>query len=289
MLDNDGAHQAGRFIDVALDGDSCDHVAEFNLAAFISQNWNVVRVPLHEGFTLLHLGAVIFRNHRADDHVVTLELAAFSVMDADRSVFGQDDPTAVQRLDGAQIVELHPTVVLGFDNWLFKCLARGSADVECPHRQLRSRFANRLGSDNSDCFAHFDELTGGEIASVTHPANPAPAFAGQHGTNLQGLHADALQVSGDLLVDELVRFDNLLLLLDRVRNRLATHAADDALAKVDDFFVALINRADDDSVNRAAILYVDDHVLGRINELAGQVTGVGGFQRRIGQTFTRAV
>src|SRR5207248_6013765 len=114
-------------------------------------------------------------------------------------------------------------------------------------------FADGLGGNNADCFAHFDELPSREIASVTHPANPAPAFAGQHGANLQRLHADALQVSGDLLVDQLVRFDNLLLLLDRIGNRFATHATDDTLAKVDHFFVALINWADDDSVNRAAI------------------------------------
>ena len=39
----------------------------------------------------------------------------------------------------------------------------------------------------------------------------------------------------------------------------------------------------------AAIVLVDDDVLRRIDELAGQVTGVRGLQRGIGQTFAGAV
>ena len=36
-------------------------------------------------------------------------------------------------------------------------------------------------------------------------------------------------------------------------------------------------------------IFVDDHVLRRVDEFAGQITGVRGLQRRIGQTFARAV
>src|SRR5262249_45144549 len=98
----------------------------------------------------------------------------------------------------AQIVELHATVVLRLDDRLFECLARRSADVECPHRELRSRLADGLGGDNSDRFAHLDELSGSEVASVAHCANATTAFASQHRTNLQGLNADALQLSRNL-------------------------------------------------------------------------------------------
>ena len=58
VLDNDRSHQAGGFIDIALDRDSRDHIAKFNLAGFISQNRHVVRIPLHESFSLLHAGSV---------------------------------------------------------------------------------------------------------------------------------------------------------------------------------------------------------------------------------------
>ena len=61
VLDDDRAHQAGRFVDFALHRDARDHVAEFDLAGFVGKNRNVVRIPLHEGFALLHLAAVGLR------------------------------------------------------------------------------------------------------------------------------------------------------------------------------------------------------------------------------------
>src|SRR5215471_19653232 len=124
-------------------------------------------------------------------------------MNADRPVLAQYDPTAVQCLHRAQIIELHATVVLRFDDRLFKCLACRSTDVECPHRELRSRFTDGLGGDNSDRFAHLDELTAREVTAVTHSTNAAAAFASQHRANLQRFNADALQVCRNLLVDEL--------------------------------------------------------------------------------------
>ena len=61
VLDDDRAHHAGRFVDVAFDGDARDHVAEFDLARLFGQNRNVVRIPLHEGLALLHARPVRLR------------------------------------------------------------------------------------------------------------------------------------------------------------------------------------------------------------------------------------
>src|SRR4029077_1472421 len=115
------------------------------------------------------------------------------------------------------------------------------------------------------------------------------AFAGQNRADLQTLNADTLQLPSDLLVDELVRFNNLLLLVDRVGNGFAADATDDSLAKIDDFLVTLVNRANDDAVDRAAIFHVDDDVLCGVNQLTGKVTRVGSFERGIGQTFAGAL
>ena len=120
---------------------------------------------------------------------------------------------------------------------------RRAADVECPHRQLRSGLADRLRSNDADCFAQLHELARGKIAAIAHRANAATALAGKHRTNLQALYADSLKLRRDLLVDELVCLDDLLLLVDRVYDRLATDAPNDALAEIDDFLFAFINRA----------------------------------------------
>ena len=98
VLDDDRAHQAGRFIDVALDRHACNHVAEFDLAGLVRQNRHVVRIPLHERFALLHLGAVRLRDNRADDDIVALQLAAVGVVHADGAVLVQHDPAAVRAL-----------------------------------------------------------------------------------------------------------------------------------------------------------------------------------------------
>ena len=63
VFDNHCAHQAGCFIDIALDRDPSDHVAEFNLAAPVGQNRDVVRIPLNERLAFFHIRAVVLRNH----------------------------------------------------------------------------------------------------------------------------------------------------------------------------------------------------------------------------------
>ena len=97
------------------------------------------------------------------------------------------------------------------------------------------------------------------------------------------------KLSCDLLVDVLVCLDDLFLFFHRVADCFAAHTPYDALAKVDDFLVAFVNRAHHDSVYGSAIVPNDDHILRRIHEFAGEITGVRSFQRRIGKTFARTV
>src|SRR5205807_881855 len=52
--------------------------------------------------------------------------------------------------------------------------------------------------------------------------------------------------------------------------------------RVDDGF-------DVDAIGGTAVVLVDDHVLRHVHEAASQVAGVGGFERRVGETFARAV
>ncbi len=58
VLDDDRAHQAGRFVDFRFIVTPCDHVVEFDLAGFLGKNRHVVRIPLHEGLALLDRAAV---------------------------------------------------------------------------------------------------------------------------------------------------------------------------------------------------------------------------------------
>ena len=101
VLDDDGAHQAGRFIDIALDRYARDHVAEFDLTALVGKNRHVVRIPLHERLALFDGRFLGFGNNRANNNIIALEFASFRVVHADRAVLVQDDPTAVEGLHSA--------------------------------------------------------------------------------------------------------------------------------------------------------------------------------------------
>ena len=122
-----------------------------------------------------------------------------------------------------------------------KVWRRRSTDVERAHGQLRSGFADGLRGDDADRFAEFHELAGGKVAPVAMRANAASAFAGQHRTNLELLDADFLDRRGVGFVDELIRLDDFLL-RDRIDDRFATDATDDARREIDDFFVAFVDR-----------------------------------------------
>src|SRR5579884_2821764 len=289
MLDDHCAHESGRFIHLAFDGDSSNHVAEFDLAAVLGEDGDVVRIPLDEGFTFLDRSAIVLGNHGADDDVVTLQLAAFLVVHADRAVFVQHDPTTVQRLHGSQIIEPDRAVVFGFDDRLLEGLAGGATDVEGAHGQLRAGLADGLSGDDAHSFAQLHKFARREVASVTHGANAPAAFAGQHGTDFELFNADALQFGSDLLVDVLVDLDDFSLLINWVGDRFAAHAADDALAKIDHFLVALVNGTHHDAVDGAAILFGDDDVLGGVHEFARQISGIGRVEGGIGETLAGAV
>ena len=68
-----------------------------------------------------------------------------------------------------------------------------------------------------------------------------------------------------------------------------SHTAEHAVAKRLDDFAAFHQRRDLDTVHGAAIFFANDRVLRDVDETPGQVTGIGSFQSRIGQTFTGAV
>src|SRR6476659_5583866 len=105
-------------------------------------------------------------------------------MHTDGTVLVQNNPAAVERLHGPQVVELNRAVVLRFDDRLFEGLARRSSDVERPHRQLRSRLTNALRRDDADGFAEFDELSGGMVSAVALGSNTVSAFTREHRSNL---------------------------------------------------------------------------------------------------------
>ena len=98
-----------------------------------------------------------------------------------------------------------------------------------------------MGCDNPYRFAKLNELAHSQIAPIAHCADAPATLTGKNRTNLQALDAHSLKIRSDLFIDQLIRFDDLLLFVHRISDRFAAYASDNALTKIDYFFVALVN------------------------------------------------
>src|ERR1700694_4389487 len=58
-------------------------------------------------------------------------------------------------------------------------LARDASGVEGPHGELGAGFANGLGGDDTDSFAHLDPAPGGQGLAVAGGTDPVLGLAGQ--------------------------------------------------------------------------------------------------------------
>src|SRR5262249_16352757 len=90
--------------------------------------------------------------------------------------------------------------------------------------------------------------------------------------------------------DHLVFIDDGDFLVVHARgDRVPADAAANRLAQAALDFLALVDRSLGDPLRGAAILRGDDHVLGDVGELAGEVAGVGGLEGGVGQALAGAV
>src|SRR6185312_13006493 len=189
VFDDDHRFLLRLLIDFLLHGDTFDDVVEFHLARFLRENRDVVRIPLHEGFSLLDLLAVRHGNDRADDHGVVFQFAAVLGEQRNAAVFVEDNVVAVFELHHAQVAVFDHAVKLGLDLRDFELRGRRATDVERAHGELRAGFADRLRGDDAGGFAELDEVAGREIAAVAIHADAVFAFAREHGTDFDFLHA----------------------------------------------------------------------------------------------------
>ena len=109
--------------------------------------------------------------------------------------------------------------------------------MERAHRQLRSRLANRLRGDHADCFADINRAAGRQVAPVALDAATAPRFTGQDRTNAHPLYAGTLNLSRQVLVDFLARFDDHRA-FDRIDDVVERGASHNAIAQALDLFAA---------------------------------------------------
>ena len=163
----------------------------------------------------------------------------------------------------------------------------GSADVEGTHGELGAGLADGLRRDDADGLADLHHAAGAEVAAVAEDADAALGFAGEDGANLDALDAGGLDGGGEVFVDFLVDVDDGLALV--VLELLERDAADDAVAQRLDDLAGLDDGGDVDAFDGSAVVLADDDVLRHVDETAGEVAGVSGLERGIGEALARAV
>ena len=167
-------------------------------------------------------------------------------------------------------------------------LLRHATGVERTHRELGAGLTDGLGRDDPNGHSLFHESTGRHIGTVALGTDAPPRLARERTANANLVEAEIFNLGGHLLGDDLVFGDDQHV-TDRIADAVASHATDNALSQRDGDFLAFVDGLFGDPVDGAAIIKRHDDVLSDIRQLARQVTGVGGFQRGVGQPLACAV
>ena len=114
------------------------------------------------------------------------------------------------------------------------------------------------------------------------------AFACQYRTDFDLFDAGFFNLINIVFVNQLA-FRNQNFAVFRIEDIFLRRTAEDALADGGDNVAAVNDRTDDNAAFGAAVGFGNDDVLRHVNQTAGQITGVRGLQRRIGQTFARTM
>jgi hypothetical protein len=83
----------------------------------------------------------------------------------------------------------------------------GATDVERPHRELCTRFANRLRGDDAHRFADIHEMPAAEIAAVTRRAQSVSRIAGERRAHLDFIDAEHLDLLDFILAEQRARLE----------------------------------------------------------------------------------
>src|SRR5713101_7921657 len=114
-----------------------------------------------------------------------------------------------------------------------------------------------------------------------------PGFAGEYRADLDALDARGLDGVGQLLAYLLVDVHDHVAFV--VLDLIERDAAHNAIAQRLDLYARLDDGLDVDAVGSSAVEFTDDDVLRDVYKAPRQVARIGRLERRIGQTFARAV
>src|SRR5439155_1740598 len=224
ILDDDLAGEARDLVELLPHGHALEDLLVLDPARELGEDRIRERVPLDENRARLDPLVGLDLDLGTVDHRVALPLPAALVGHADLTVAVGRDQVAVTVHDRTQVVVLDQARALRLVLGRLDDAARRPADGEGPHRELRARFADGLGRDNTHRLAELREPPGAEVTPVAHDANPALGIARERGADAHTLKTRILDLLGELLAE--VRGDRCLDDLARGLRHEAAHAGE---------------------------------------------------------------
>src|SRR3990172_192380 len=288
VLDDDGNGKAGHFVDFFVDGQTLDDILEVSGPPFFGEDGESVGIPFHESLARFDALFVLDLQLRSVDHRVAFALSALLVHHQDLPGAVHDDQIAVLVLNRGEVDELDHAAFPSFQRRLLGHPAGGASDVEGTHGELRAGLADGLSGDHPYRLAEIGQAPGGEVAAVAHRTDAASRLAGEHGADLDPLHAGILNGVGDVLGDLVIRGDDGFP-GEAVLDGFETHETHDAVSQGFDHLACFDDRSHVDAVHRAAVRLGNDDILCNVDQAPGQIARVGRLERRVRQSLPSSV
>ena len=219
---------------------------------------------------------------------MALPVNAVLVMNHQFTGSGNHDVAAVITLHRAHADPGHCALVPDLDTARRRNSRGGTTNMEGAHGQLCSRLADALRSHHTHSLTTADEVTPGKIAPIAGGTDPVPCLTGHGRPDFEVIHVVFFQQVHPRLINHLPSTKELRP-VTRAHDVFGDGAAENAVLQRDDYLTALNNRFAQDAVGGLAVFFGDDKILANIHQPSCQITRVGRFQRRVGQTLAGAV
>src|SRR6202035_5841190 len=258
-IDDHALGDAGRLVERLGQRLTFDQVLIADRAVDLGEDRPRIRVPLGDALAALDVIALVDLQPRAIGDAVHGALGAVGITDGNDEVAAHRDQVAVRVLGDVAVLDRDGAFKVQLDERLPGDLRR-AADMERAHGELGARLADRLRGDDAHRLAHIDRGATGKIAPVALAADAAAGLAGEHGADLDLLHAGVDQLL-DLRLLEQGRIRHQDVVTRRVAHVFGRGTAEDAACQRGDDGTGIDDRPHLDAARRAAVLIGDDAVL----------------------------
>ena len=180
------------------------------------------------------------------------------------------------------------TIVVDLNVVLRRLTGCRTTDVEGAHRQLCARLTNRLGCHNTNSLTHVHLMSATQITAVAGRADAVTRLTSNRRAHDDFLDAHLVNLRRQDFIEHGAGLEQNFTRawIDHVFRH---NTAENTLGQRLDNIATINDRSHHKAFVSAAILLGDNDILSYIDQTTGQITGVSRLQRRIGQTFSRAV